>query len=266
MASNKSSLLWQITPANQPPSYLFGTMHIRDQRAFSHIEELQTYIQQCPSFATEVPFDQLDQHLFFHQLQLPPGTTLDQLVPSKRYQKMRAIILKATQVDIHTLRHLQPVLIVQLLSSQLLQSEWAVALDEALWQFAEQQQKQLLGLESLESQITLLQRIPMEQQVKSLKEVAKNISTFRKGLLHAADTYQSGDLRQIYRAAKRSTRGMRKKLLYNRNIQMAQQMADYMTEAPIFCAVGAGHLAGAKGMLRLLKQKGFRVKAVSLSA
>ena len=55
---------------------------------------------------------------------------------------------------------------------------------------------------------------------------------------------------------------MRKVLLYDRNQTMVHQFMEFAQYNSIFAAVGAGHLAGAKGMLRLLKQKGYQVRPV----
>jgi uncharacterized protein YbaP (TraB family) len=55
---------------------------------------------------------------------------------------------------------------------------------------------------------------------------------------------------------------MRSALIYRRNQHMARAFADIAREKPLFCAVGAGHLPGGKGMLRLLKQRGFRIEPI----
>ena len=43
---------------------------------------------------------------------------------------------------------------------------------------------------------------------------------------------------------------------------MTKRFAKIARSQTLFCAVGAGHLAGQKGMLRLLKKKGFNVRPV----
>jgi uncharacterized protein YbaP (TraB family) len=74
--------------------------------------------------------------------------------------------------------------------------------------------------------------------------------------------YRRGEIRQLYQAAKRDAKGLRRVLIYDRNALMAQRFAEIARREPLFCAVGAAHLAGQKGMLRLLKRDGFRVEAV----
>ena len=74
--------------------------------------------------------------------------------------------------------------------------------------------------------------------------------------------YQQGDIQRLYKAAKKDAKGMRKVLLFDRNILMAERFSEIAREKTLFCAVGAGHLPGQKGMLRLLKKDGFTVEAV----
>jgi uncharacterized protein YbaP (TraB family) len=46
---------------------------------------------------------------------------------------------------------------------------------------------------------------------------------------------------------------------------MANRIAEFTNQHTIFAAIGAGHLGGKKGVLRLLKKKGFTVKPIKMS-
>ena len=74
--------------------------------------------------------------------------------------------------------------------------------------------------------------------------------------------YRNANLASLYKAAKKDAKGMRNKLLFERNKIMARRFAEIAHNESLFCAVGAGHLSGQKGMLRLLKKQGFKVRAV----
>ena len=52
-------------------------------------------------------------------------------------------------------------------------------------------------------------------------------------------------------------------LIVDRNIEMADKLMEQMQEYVLFCAIGAGHLAGQEGVLNLLKQKGCDVRKVT---
>jgi uncharacterized protein YbaP (TraB family) len=45
---------------------------------------------------------------------------------------------------------------------------------------------------------------------------------------------------------------------------MANRIADLIQQQTAFCAIGAAHMAGAKGVLRLLKLKGLSINPVNL--
>ena len=51
-------------------------------------------------------------------------------------------------------------------------------------------------------------------------------------------------------------------LIYNRNANWVKAMPDIMRQAPTFFAVGAAHLCGDRGVLRLLEQAGYKIEGV----
>ena len=48
----------------------------------------------------------------------------------------------------------------------------------------------------------------------------------------------------------------------NRNKTMAKQFSKISKDQTLFCAVGAAHLVGDKGVLALLRKKGYTVEPV----
>jgi uncharacterized protein YbaP (TraB family) len=53
-----------------------------------------------------------------------------------------------------------------------------------------------------------------------------------------------------------------KVLINNRNVTMAKHFEIIANEHTLFCAVGAGHLGGKKGVIALLRKKGYTVEPV----
>jgi uncharacterized protein YbaP (TraB family) len=52
-------------------------------------------------------------------------------------------------------------------------------------------------------------------------------------------------------------------LLYNRNRRWVEQMPPIMQNGSILFAVGAGHLPGEEGVIKLLLKKGYAVKPLN---
>jgi len=53
-----------------------------------------------------------------------------------------------------------------------------------------------------------------------------------------------------------------KVLINKRNVTMAKQFEKIAKEHTLFCAVGTGHLGGEKGVIALLRKKGYAVEPV----
>ena len=52
------------------------------------------------------------------------------------------------------------------------------------------------------------------------------------------------------------------KLLTNRNKNWISKISEYSKQQPTFFGVGAGHLAGENGVIKLLRKAGYSVEAV----
>ena len=264
--TNHSQLLWRMQDAagEGPVSFLFGTMHVRDKRAFRLLERAFVAIDECEALALEFDLGAVGEDFDPGLLQLPPGQTLDNLLPARKFQKLRRFLLRALQVDIMAFRRALPLMTVNALNEHMMGQEQPIALDEQLWRYAQEKGKLILGIETYEEQIALLRSIPVEQQLQSLLWLGRNIKSHRRQLRKMTKLYESGDIYRLHQAAKRSASGMRHRLLYRRNAIMAERIAAFTAGRSVFCAVGAGHLAGGKGVLRLLKHRGLKLKPVPL--
>ena len=261
----KNSLLWQVTPARGGHvSYLFGTMHVRDLRAFRWLDTAQQHVSECDVFATEFDFSETDEAALSLALQLPEGKTLEQFLKPRAWKNLDLYCRKKLGISADSMRAQHPMTVSTALSTAFLADESAHSLDETLWHYARSLGKTTTGVETFADQLGTLQKISFDQQVKSLTWLLKNYGRQKRRLKKMMGWYMEGDIRQLYQAAKKDAKGMRRVLLYDRNVLMAGRFEQIAREQSLFCAVGAGHLAGQKGMLRLLKKAGFKVKPVNL--
>lgn len=265
MKSNKQTLLWEITRADLPGiSYVFGTMHVKDERVFRRLAAVYQAIEKCSAYAAEFDLQDAGEGLDARLFALPAGVSLDQLIPTKKYEKLRRVLLKMLQIDIDLLKYNLPLLLSNLIEERLLANNMPYSLDEHLWQCANQSDKATYGIETLQEQLQVLQQIPIKTQLQGLLSTVRNFTRYRHHLLKMADWYDQGDIQQLYQGTRRGTHGLRRILLYDRNAVMAHRIADLIQQQTTFCAIGAAHLAGQKGVLRLLKRKGFHLQPLIL--
>jgi uncharacterized protein YbaP (TraB family) len=256
----KNSLLWKITPPGGPDSYLFGTMHVRDLRAFGWLDTAKKHLAECEVFATEFDFSDADETALAEALKLPNGATLDALLKPGVWKNLDFYCRKKLGTSAETMRHQHPMTVTTALSTASLLEESAHSLDETLWHHARALGKTTTGVETFADQLDTLRKIPFEQHLKSLTWLLKNYGSQKRRLKKMMNWYAKGDIQRLYKAAKKDAKGMRRVLLYERNVLMAKRFEEIAREQSLFCAVGAGHLAGGKGMLRLLKKAGFKIR------
>lgn len=261
----KNSLLWKIThPGGVTVSYLFGTMHVRDLRAFGWLETAKRRLDECEVFATEFDFSEADEVALASALQLPEGVTLDMLLKPGSWKNLDFYCRKKLGISADSMRHQHPMTVSTTLSMAFLAEESAHSLDETLWHHARSLGKTTAGVETFADQLATLRKITFEQHIKSLTWLLKNYRRQKRRLKKMMQWYANGQIQQLYKAAKKDAKGMRRVLLYDRNYIMATRFLEIAHKKSLFCAVGAGHLAGGKGMLRLLKKVGFKVEPVML--
>ena len=265
MKNNKNSLVWQVAPQNteggKNSSYILGTMHVRDARAFQFEHLFYDKIQECEAFATEFNLDDMQSQTDF-TLSLPNGLQLSDVIKSKTFERISRVVEQKMGMPLIHFNALKPIIITNMLTESALSSDRLMSLDETLWRFASENGRILRGIETFEEQVEILNKMSLDEQIKGLKDLTANFSKFRKQLLRMTKLYETADIQKLYKAAKKTAKGSRRLLLYDRNEIMAQRIAEMSKEMSLCAAIGAGHLAGQKGVLRLLKNKGFKVKPV----
>ncbi len=263
MKKNKKSLIWSFQQEGSDKiSYLIGTMHVRDARAFKYQNLFFQKILSCDAFATEFNLDEASQNLSQAALMLPEGVSLKSLFTEKWYERVTELFEQKVGNDLLSYDSLRPILLVNILTEAILLKDAPQSLDETLWIFAKQNAKKMLGIETMQEQMDILQKMDVEDQVKQVKDITRNFARFRKTLLRMTALYEEADIQALYESAKRSVKGNRKLLLYDRNERMANEIMAIHAQQSICAAVGAGHLAGKKGILRFLKLKGFNIQPI----
>ena len=267
MSPTASSFLYRLNgPALAGSCYLFGSMHVRDERAFGARKLVYAAVDACVAFATEFNLHELAHAAEPDAMLLPDGQTLDQLLGARAYGRLRRILDKAFGVQLDRVRHLRPMIITNLITESLMANHYELSLDAHLWEYAEQQGKITLGIERYEDQVTLLRRLSLDIQLKGLVQMGRHPAKFKRQIQRTADQYAAGDLLGIYRSTRHGAGGMRRDLIFRRNAVMSRQIQTLGAEQSLFATVGAAHLPGGKGVLRLLKRAGVQVKPVRSEA
>jgi len=125
--------------------------------------------------------------------------------------------------------------------------------------------KRIVELESVDYQINLLSGFSDKEQEAFLLYTLDELKTLGQEVNELVRAWKSGDTQTIESLlAKSGNKGMsslNERILYERNRHMVSRIEDYLrAEETYFVIVGAGHLVGNKGIVEMLKGKGYSVE------
>jgi uncharacterized protein len=261
----QNSLLWEITGADSKgPSYLFGTMHVKDKRAFQFHDSLMIKLKSCKVFAGELVLDKAAAKEVSAELLLPPGQELKTLLTEKEYKTVKKFCNKHLGAMSLLVNKIKPVFTSAMISESLMESDMPKALDEYLQDKAKDYNLRVTGLETIKEQMSALDELPIETQAKMLLEQISLIEEEKKELHRLANVYASQNLDSIYTFIQTPEMegGFGDALIKDRNIVMTERLEKLIISETTFCAIGAAHLPGEYGVINLLRQKGYKLRAI----
>jgi uncharacterized protein YbaP (TraB family) len=128
-------------------------------------------------------------------------------------------------------------------------------------------QKRIVEMESLEQQMDLLSKFSDPEQEAFLVHTIKELDTLGRESDSLLQAWKAGDanaLESIMAKGYLEDRGMAsvyEKLIYTRNRSMAAKVEELLqSKDTCFVVVGAGHMVGKRGIVELLRAKGYAVE------
>jgi uncharacterized protein YbaP (TraB family) len=263
-----SALLYEITGRDlKRPSYLFGTIHLICQKDMFPAEKLKSYLNQTEQLLLE--FDMDDPATVQKAVKasmLPDGKTLKDYVTPEEYAKIDELFKDYLGVSFDVLQTYKPLVSrTYLLSSpKVLGCQPPTVYDNFLAQAAVAAKMPVIGLETVEQQIAVIDSEPLEKQIKALNEAVANPEKDFNDFKSLYQTYLTQNSDAVYKQIVSQMKADYdlKKFLDERNLNWIPVIEKNMASKPSFVAVGGGHLGGKKGVVKLLRAKGYRLKPI----
>ncbi len=265
--ASRNALLWEIHSKNIFKGYIFGTMHVPIDVAFSDFGRLKVAIDECEIFAPEIPLHSDAQQKMGGHVNLPNDLKLSNLLSARKYEKYNAILRKSFGLNLELFDKMLPLFLLNYMTQQALSTKAdnpVNSMDFQLWSYAESMERELSSMESIDDHIQTLNQISLDYQLRSLRSALSNVSKFRSKTLQLLDLYQNQEIHKLYKLSKKSIGSIKDVLLYSRNHKMAANFAQLSTTKSVFAAVGAAHLSGKTGLLHLLRKEGYSLSPVKL--
>lgn len=285
MGGVNAQLLYKISGNGlEKPSYIVGTYHLAPGNFADSIPGLKDAFASCKQIYGELDMqdalsDENRDKLEKAQI-LPEGTTLSSLLTKEQMDRVNALMretigadmtnpMLAAQFDKMTPMALSTTLTVFAFIKKSPNFNPMNLLDSHLQLLAQKQGMVIKGLETVDFQVEVLYGSSLEKQVEELMCVVDNFDDVVEMAEFVTAAYFSQDLDQLLDVTNEEGEGpcasspeSNDNLIYNRNANWVKAMPDIMQQAPTFFAVGAAHLCGDRGVLRLLEQAGYKIEGV----
>lgn len=270
-AKEENSLLWEISGSGlKEPSYLFGTIHLIDKKDFVLTEITKASLEKAKRVTFEINMEEMSDMSVLMPLMMKAfmsnGKTLSDLLSAEDYTLVKAHFEKMG-LPMMLLERMKPMFLSSMSPDAMgMEGENSsmMSYELELMKLAQAQKKTVAGLETAEFQMSMFDSIPYEVQAEMLVESVKSADAGNDQLKQLVDLYKQQDINGLHDMlnADSDLSKYDDLLLVNRNKNWIPVMGNMMREQTTFFAVGAGHLAGTDGVIQLLRQAGYTVKAL----
>lgn len=272
------SVMWEISGNGlKKKAYLFGTMHVSSKLAFNLSDSFYNAINACDAVALENdPSTWQQEYLDSWFNRISSLYTLASERVSDDYINKSTFQFTYSDADLKTALSSDPEVINHFLYRNFMGNadfEENTYLDMHIYQCSQKLNKQFFGLENFrESEALMLQAIKTqagESKRKSRSTEAEEDANNNNqtSLEKIQDAYRKGNLDLLDSLAKKDmqSEGFYEFFLYKRNEIHANEIAKILQKnIAVFAAVGAMHLAGNRGVIELLRAKGYKLRPISM--
>jgi uncharacterized protein YbaP (TraB family) len=277
---NSGPLLWKIVRAGRPTSYLFGTVHLTDERVTKLSPAVEQALSQSKTVALEVS-DISEKATATVIAQSAPlvmftdGRRLDGLLSGTEYDTVKRIISRSGMPsDLAAL--FKPWIVTMIMSVSDCErtsiQQGARVLDMKIAEVGKARGLQVVGLETIPEQLQALAAVPEPQQLDMLRASLKFadrtndmmetlVQLYLERKISAALPFQIAIAKQVG-IGNEAFAGFQEKLLTERNIKMRTTAEPLLEQGGVFIAIGALHLPGKQGLVALLRQAGYTVTPI----
>ena len=267
VAQAKKTFLWKVQSKTNTV-YVLGSIHYLKKEAYPLNEKIENAFEKSDILVVEANINDMGkvdtQKLVESSLYLDEET-LEKHVSQQTYELVKKE-LEVLGVPLELIGKQKPwFLALTLASLEIVKLGFDpdYGIDKYFLSKAENKKK-ILELESFDYQINLFCQLSEKDQELLLLHTLKDIKVLEQELDKLIQAWTSGDTKGVESIIARSLvedkrlSPIYEKLIYERNRSMASKIEDYLkTKETYFVIVGAGHLVGNRGIIEILKGKGF---------
>ncbi|HEU5165758.1 MAG TPA: TraB/GumN family protein [Chitinophagaceae bacterium] len=267
------SLFWEISGNGlERPSYLFGTMHVSSKIAFNLADSFYLAIKNSEVVALETNPETWQEDMNNYDLGssnykygVNPGVMND--MPND-FLSIKTLRFGKYEKKLEVAMFSKPSMINNLLYRSMSDNnsdfEEDTYLDLYIYQTGKKLGKKVAGVEQYEQSMKLM--------AEAFRDAAKEKNKKEKSFDYdeefspakLQEAYRAGNLDQLDSINKLNSQSdaFDEKFLYRRNEIQANSIDSILKRSSLFVGVGAAHLPGNRGVIELLRRKGYKLRPI----
>ena len=283
---NVHPMLFHVTGENGREMYLFGTIHVGDERIYTALSQVTPFLEGCDALAVEFDvvayeMDLAAQMQAINQFVLTDGTTVEDHMPAELYEKASALLGEAGLMP-GMMKYYNLSMWSQLVEQAALITksslDMEIGMDRELIHFCYDKKIQVRDVESPELQYGLLASFSDELNLLMIENTLDNLEDYGAQTDRLYSVWLEGNYDNIVaflndetedeeaeltEAQQALVEDYNDKMLTQRNLGMRDKALEWLTAGDkVFFAVGAAHLVDEGGLVELLRAAGCTVEQV----
>ena len=272
LSATHAQLLWRVSGNGlKHASYLFGTHHLIPIQFLDSVQGLFKAFNQCETVVGEMVLNNIDSSGKIQQAAIMPNhKKMSDLLNNDEFKLVDNELKAVLNFGLKEVSIMNPSLILTMYEIEKFKKLTGFIDDkqsDSYFQLvAVEKDKKVLGLETIEQQISILfDNGSLERQAKVLVESIQHKDSLLKEMVQLNRLYKAGKLEELLLLSKGKgeitdmTDEEFRKMADDRNAEWMKRLPKMMHESTCFIAVGALHLPGQNGLIKLLEKEGYKV-------
>ncbi len=270
LSQSKKNFLWKVQ-SKAATVYVLGSIHFLKKEMYPLNESIEKAFDQSDVLVVEANLNEVgkvDMQKFMRVALYPEKDSLEKHLSTETYEWVKKE-LPEFGLPLELANKQKPwFLALTLVSIEILKLGFDpnYGIDKHFLSKATGKKK-ILELESIDSQVDLFSNLSEKEEELYLLSTLKDLKVAEQEVNKLIEAWALGETTSmesiIMRKVKEDPRVsiIYDKLLYERNKNMVTKIEDYLKgKETYFVVVGAGHLVGNKGIIELLKGKGYLIE------
>ena len=262
--ATSEGVFWAIEKAGEQAGYLLGTIHSEDPRVLEFSSEFLDKLNSCDVYAMEMVPDVPTMHQLTKYMNYQDGQTLESVIGEERFSLLQDA-MGSYQIPAGFISRMKPWAAMMTLSTPVPKTGFFMDLSLSLR--ASGNNIDIVGLETLEQQLSFLEDMPLDMQVRLLDQAIADVGQVGDMQTEMVDVYLENSLQRLQTITDHEFETVGKAArdyfyengIVKRNLRMLASLLPLLESRQVFIAVGALHLSGEQGLLNLLRQSGYEL-------